>query len=176
MSAAGIRVVPVDGPGGSSTGTDDAAPGSVLGQLRAAAARQREEQLLELPVGGAFGRHLVIVYGVLPPDELQRYTQIAQRTGEVALAIDMAVASCKRVLWRENGDTDLNVGLDARLWALLEWPLPEGVADVSELTASEVVYGLFGNNGLAMGAHLERLSTWMQDPGGDDVGEASPES
>lgn len=175
MSAADIRVVPVGAP---TPGTeDDAAPGSVLGQLRAAAARQREEQLLELPVGGAFGQHLVIVYGVLPPDELQRYTQIAQRTGEVALAIDMAVASCKRVLWRENGsDTDLNVGLDARLWALLEWPLPEGVRDASELTASEVVYGLFGNNGLAMGAHLERLSTWMQDPGGDDVGEASPES
>jgi hypothetical protein len=174
MAATGIRVVPADEPVQPSAG-HDAAPDSVLAQLRAAAAAQQVVRELELAVGGAFGDKLAIVYGALPPAELQRYVQLAS-AGELRLAIDMAVASCKRIIWRADGHkTDLNVGLDSRLWAMLGWPLPEHVSDVDELTSTEVVYTLFGNDGFALARHLEQLSTWMQDPlGGDAPGEASP--
>lgn len=174
MSAPGIRVVAAGD--GEPPAVDDAAPGSVLAQVRAAAAAQRQTKTLRLPVGGEFGDRLIIVYGVLPVDELERYVALAAAgtMRELTLAIDMAIGSCKTLIWHEHDvDTDLHVRLDNALWQLLDWPLPEGVDDVDQLTPADVVRHLFGGNGIALAEHLEQLSNWMRNPGGDAPGEAS---
>lgn len=171
-AGAGIRVVPA-GAGEPSAGRD-AAPGSVLAQLRERAARQREAKRYELPIGGAFGDNLVAVYGVLPIAELEHYTSLAGKLGDLAMATDVAISACTTLLWREHDDrTDLGVRYGPELWALLGWPLPEGVESVDDLLPRDVVSALFGGNGIAQLAHVEKVVTWMQDPGGDAPGEAS---
>jgi hypothetical protein len=174
MSVPGIRVVAA---GAGEPPAADAAPGSVLAHVRAAAAAQRRTKTLRLAVGGEFGERLIVVYGVLPVDELERYVTLAAAGAmrELGLAIDMAIASCQTLIWHEHDvDTDLHVRLDTALWQLLDWPLPEGIDDVDELTPADVVRHLFGGNGIALAEHLEQLSTWMRNPGGDAPGEASP--
>jgi hypothetical protein len=172
MSAApGIRVV-----GGGGGPAADAAPGSVLASLRARAKAQRQDKTLDLAVGGDFGEHLVVRYGLLALDELDRYAILGQsgRTPDMTLAIDMMVAACRTLLWRDNGvDTDLAVGLDAGLWQLLDWPLPPGVEAHDDLTAREVVDALFGHNGSALAQHLDELARWMQNPRVIEPGESS---
>lgn len=173
MVAPDIRVVPQ----GSGAATADAAPGSVLARLRQQAAAQRVEKTLELSVGGSFGENLVIRYGMLPVDELERYMELAGKMGaltNLAVAIDMAVSSCRTFLWREDGtETDLNVRIGSPLWTLLDWPLPDGIDDANELTPREVMLALFGGNSVMLAAHLGRLETWMQDPEVKPPGEAS---
>lgn len=160
--------------GAANGARHDAAPGSALARARAAAARQREAQTHDLTVGGAFGEHLVIRYGTLPTGELERYAELAESITNLSLALDMMVSACRTVLWREGDElTDLDVRLDWHLWQLLDWPLPAGVDDVQDVTTRELVDTLFGRNALALGTHLGALTTWMQDPGGDEPGEAS---
>jgi hypothetical protein len=151
-----------------------AEPGSVLAQLRARAAAQRETKRLDLPVGGAFGDLLQLRYRPLPVDELERYAELTGRITNVALAIEMMVSCCETALWVEHGQTaDLGVRLTSDLWELLDWPLPVGIESAADLAPRELVNALFGGNGMALGAHLERLSSWMTDPEGTEPGEAS---
>jgi hypothetical protein len=171
MAAPGIRVVAA----GEEPVPADAAPGSVLGELRARARAQRAVKTKDIAVGGDFADKLVIRYGLLPLDELDRYAMLgaAGATPDMTMAIDMMVAACRTLIWRSDGaDTDLNVGLNAALWRLLDWPLPEGIESHEELTAREVVGALFGGNGTALATHLDELAAWMQAPG-DSPGEAS---
>jgi hypothetical protein len=149
-------------------------PGSVLAQLRARAAAQREHKRLDLPVGGEFGELLQLRYRPLPLEELERYSELTGRITNVALAIDMMVSCCETALWVEHGqETDLGVRLTSDLWELLGWPLPDGVDAASDLTPREVVDGLFGGNGMALGSHIERLIDWMTDTEATAPGESS---
>jgi hypothetical protein len=151
------------------------APGSALARIKRAAAQQRGQRHVELVVGGAFGEHLVVRYGVLPIDEMDRYVDLANPGASMRLSqltLDLMVSAARTVLWVEGDDvTDLGVRLDSSLWQLLDWPLPDGVA-LDELTPREIVLALFGDNGLAVLAHAEELMGWMRDPGGDSPGEA----
>lgn len=161
--------------GATSNGTTrDAPAGSPLARARAAAARQREVHTHDLAVGGAFGEHLLVRYGTLPTEELDRYAELSDSIGNLSLAIDLMVQSCRTIVWRDDDElTDLDVRLDWRLWTLLEWPLPPGVDEAEDVTSRELIDTLFGHNALALGTHLGELVTWMQNPGGDDPGEAS---
>src|SRR3954452_16603058 len=90
-------------PEGGAAPVADAAPGSALALARAAAARQRQRHTTEIPVGGDFGDHLRIRYGVLPLDEIERYSELAQTTSW-SLNLDVMTSACQTVLW---DDTDL---------------------------------------------------------------------
>jgi len=164
----------------------DAPAGSVLAQLRAAAAVQRQARVLELVVGGAFGEHLVIRYRVLERREWDKYAVLltpsaaAVRAGAEGgdlppmsvLNARMMAAACVTVLWRDGPDdelVDLEVRLDGRLAKLLGHPLPEGVS-YDDVGVLEVVEGLFATP-LAVTAHAGELVQWMSDPGGAE-GEA----
>jgi hypothetical protein len=152
----------------------DAAPGSVLAQLQRAAAEQARERTLELPIGGAFGPHLLARYRVLSVDELERFPQLSGKIADVYIAVEMMVTTCSTLLWRDDhGDvSDLNTTYAPKLWELMGWPLPEHV-ELDDLTPREVVVKLFGGNGSALALHLERLSSWLQSPGGYAPGESS---
>lgn len=150
----------------------DAAPGSVLGSLRARAARAREQKRLDLAVGGSFGDLLRVRYRPLPLDELERYSELTGRLGNVGLMVDLMVSCAETVLWVEHGaETDLGVRLESRLWELLDWPLPAGVETAAELTPRELLDGLFEHNAMALGQHGERLVDWMLNPA---EGESAP--
>lgn len=152
---------------------DSAEPGSVLATVRAAAARARESKHIDLPVGGSFGGRLVLRYRALPVDDLERYSELAGRITNVALAIDMMVACCETVVWREHGtDTDLGVRLTSDLWLLLDWPLPAGIDEPAELTPRELVAGLFESNAMRLGEHVEQLVGWMRETEEPALGEA----
>jgi len=162
---------------------DDAAPGSVLAQLRARAEVQRQVRTLDLPVGGAFGDELVIRYRVLKPHEWDKYavllTPSVTGAGEAqdlppmsVLNVRMMAAACVTVLWIEDGEeTDLGVGLDGGLAQLLGYPLAEGMS-YDDLSALEVVEALFPSP-MAVTTHSGRLVTWMQNP--SDPGSAEGE-
>lgn len=165
---------------------DDAAPGSVLAQLRAAAAVQRQTRTLALAVGGALER-LVIRYRVLERREWDKYavlltpSAVSGGTGDLppmsVLNARMMAAACETVLWVDDaGDVDvrvdgrlvkardLEVRLDGRLAKLLGHPLVEGMS-YDDLGVLEVVEGLFASP-MAITAHAGELVQWMQNPGG----------
>lgn len=144
-----------------------AVAGSLLARLRAAAAEQQHERRFNVDVGGAFGNMLVARYAPLPIDELERYAELVGTTGNVELAIDLVtrcnVAICARdddgeieELEDELGVLTLSTG--ARLAEWLELPVP---ASVDEPTPRELVRWLWGDNGMAFGAHVQRVLEWM---------------
>jgi hypothetical protein len=163
---------------------DDAAPGSVLAQLRAAAAAQRAARTLELAVGGAFGDHLVIRYRVLERREWDKYAVLLTPAAVAGggegdlppmsvLNARMMAAACETVLWREGDDEhDLEVKLDGRLAEMLGHPLAPGTS-YDDLGVLEVVEGLFPSP-MAVTAHAGELVRWMQDP--SDPGGAEGEA
>jgi hypothetical protein len=164
-----LNVTTNGAPPPASAPAGDAAPGSALALARAAAARQRQRHTTEIPVGGDFGDHLKIRYGVLPLHEIERYSELAQTTSW-SLNLDVMTSACQTVLW---DGTDLEVGLDHRLWTLLDWPLPTGLDHAQDLTPRELIDALFGYNGIALAEHFARLQKWMENPGGDGPGESS---
>lgn len=142
-------------------------PGSALARIRSAAAAQRVARSTEIAVGGAFADHLWLRYGLLPLEEMDRYAELSAGASPrlSALTVDMMVSACRTVLWREDGiQTDLEVGLDGRLWELMDWPLPPATT-AAELTPREIVLALFGGNGMGVVEHAEQLMTWMRGPG-----------
>ena len=171
MTAPPIRVVPAGAsthdPGG------DAAPGSVLDVLRNAAAEQAQARTFDLPIGGAFGPHLLARYRVLDVDELERFPQLSGKIADIYIAVEMMVTTCTTLLWRDDhGDlTDLNAAYEPKLWELMGWPLPEHTS-LDDLTPREVVVKLFGNNGTALSLHLQRLSEWLQNERSVSPGES----
>jgi hypothetical protein len=153
-----------------------AAPGSILAELRQRAARTRELKTHDVPVGGDFGDRLIVRYGMPARGVMDRYIALVQAGGkisELAANVDLAVASCRTLLARDGEHlVDLDVKLDAGLWRLLDWPLPEGVESHDELTASEVMYALFGGNEVRLASHVGDVGQWLQNPG-EPPGEAS---
>jgi hypothetical protein len=161
---------------------DDAAPGSVLAQLRVQAEAQRRARTLELPVGGA--TTLVIRYRVLDRREWDKYAVLltpaaaAGGTGDLppmsVLNARMMAAACETVLFVDDAGEqhDLEVRLDGRLAKLLGHPLPQGMS-YTDLGVLDVVDALFASP-MAVTAHAGELVTWMQNPAdpGDAEGEA----
>lgn len=144
---------------------DDAAAGSLLSSLRAAARAQRIERHLDLAVGGPFGDQLVIRYHGLPVEELDRYAELSGRITNLSLSIDMMVSCVQTVLGVADGvETDLGVGLGAELWELLDFPLPEGVS-LADITPREMVNALWHERGMALGAHVGALVAWQTEEG-----------
>jgi hypothetical protein len=164
--SAGVHIVGLDEV---SEQRHDAPPGSPLARLRQQAARQREQRTFDLAVGGAFGDQLVVRYGALPVSELERYAELGDKLTNLSLVIDAMVSSCRTVLY---DGSDLEVTLDHRLWTLLGWELPPAIDAPDELLPREVIEALFGHNALALGEHVNRLVSWMQDAD-ESPGEAS---
>jgi hypothetical protein len=153
-------------------GSREAAPSSILTSLRQAAKKQVEEKFEDFAVGGDFGDKLQIRYKPLGPDMMDDFlaskTEVTMQRA-IEMNMDMMSRSCIAVIGYDQltgvktilkDEHDRNIGLDARLVKLLEIPHDESVP----LTARDVISFLFGNNGPAIGAHGDKVSTWMQDP------------
>jgi hypothetical protein len=153
----------------------DAAPDSMLASLRRLGEAQRAEHTTEVAVGGEFGERLVVRYGVLAVDEMERYTELVS-TGSLSnlgLAIDCMVACCRSISFIDDrGETVLlsdergPVKLGPRLAALMGWESIDG----AEMKPRTVVKLLFGDNAMALDAHLSRLLEWMRSARSDGPG------
>lgn len=140
-------------PGVSVPGSrGDAAPDSVLGQLRADARRKREAQVVTV----ALPEHLFSIplrarYGALPPEELERLADRAQ-LGQMNLTVnlEMLARACRAIeaydaaedRWLVLEDDIGPVTWDDRLPALLGMPRPDdefkfSVRDVFDAIFSE---------------------------------------
>jgi hypothetical protein len=153
----------------------DAAPGSLLARLRSQAVQQAEDRTVEAPIGGSFDPPIMAVYGVLPPEELERYAELAGGTSNLELVLDMLVRT-NRSLWTSDGERRVELRDDRgavtyghRLAELLGIPHPPD----TELEPREVLLALFGRNGMALASHASQVVTWMQNPGGATPGESS---
>lgn len=176
-----LQVTTADDQPPAPAATDDAPPGSVLAQLRARAAAQRQDQRLLLPVGGAFPE-LFIRYRA--PDAadadrlMARAAQLAEGSPQVSgFNVDLMVTACETLVFRHaNGhDQELNVGLDRRLWELVGWDLPPSMT-AEDVTSHEVIATLFDNNWFRINAHGAELLTWLQageKPPGESSGATS---
>jgi hypothetical protein len=155
--------------------------GSIVARLRENAKAQQEVKTTEIAVGGEFGDRLWIQYGVLGPDEMDRF--VAARQGiriqdisATSATMDMMARACKCVIGRYEGeeevlrDSDGPVRLEDRLARMLSLRSP----DEPVLPAYEVIARLFGRNGAMLSDHGDRLATWMQNPAEEtSVGEFS---
>lgn len=161
----------------NGTPAGDVAPGSALARARAAAERARERRTLDLPVGGSFGDELVVRYGTLGIDELDRHAELVEGgTGLASISLDVMTRAAITVLGRgDDGELeDFGVALDHRLWSLLDWPLPDGITDPVDVTTRELLEQLFEHNALRLEEHLSTLTVWMRE--GTMPGESSSPS
>jgi hypothetical protein len=146
-------------------------PGSIVARLRERARAQQTTRTIEMPVGGEFGDRLYIKYGVLNPDDMDRF--VATRQGvnlkdisATAVTMDMMARACQCLIGKYEGESEVLsdelgvVKLEDRLAKLLDLRSPEEPA----LTSYEVIKRLFGRNGAAITSHGDDLATWMTDP------------
>jgi len=164
----------------------DAPPGSVLAQLRARAARQRADRTLDVPLDVDPWNGILVARYRLPPmedaDRLMAASATLVNTGGVTSSMSRTsvdlMATCLVTLLGQ-ADTgeleDLEHRYTGRLLQLLALPLPPGVEDPQDVTASEVIGTLFGGNWLAVNVHAATVMGWLQE-GGDGLGEASADS
>lgn len=176
----GIRVVAADEARlrEDSPEPSDTAPDSVLARLRKQSAEQARDRHVDVEIGGAFDPPIIARYGVLPPAELDRYSElVGGRTSNLELILDMLVRTC-RGLFSADDDGVLvelvdelgTVTYGHRLAVLLGMPIPPGEED---LPGRDAILMLFGGNGFAIAQHATEVVTWMQNPGGKAPGESS---
>jgi len=162
-------------------------PGSVVARLRANAQAQQRTRTKELPVGGEFGDQLFIKYGVLQPDEMDRFVASRQGVRNIAdisatsVTMDMMARACICLIGRVDGEEEVLqddqgvIKLEDRLARMLELRAP----DEPVLTSYDVINRLFGRNGAAITKHGDDLTEWMVNPtseGEKSPGEPSDES
>ncbi len=156
----------------STTPPPPAAPDSIIAKLREKRAKQAKIKTEAFEVGGEFGEMLQIRYKPLEPDHLDDFlAKIDEVNMQRAIQMNMDMMS-KACVGVEGYDPETKertpllddagqpILLDNRLAVLLDMPIPGGFP----LTAREVITLLFGNNGLAIGAHGDKVTDWMRDP------------
>lgn len=146
-------------------------PGSIVARLRERARAQQATRTVDLAVGGEFGERLWIRYGVLNPDEMDRFVSTRQGVklkdiSATAVTMDMMARACVCLIGRYDGeeeelaDSQGVIKLENRLAVLLDLRTP----DEPVLTSYEVIKRLFGRNGAAITDHGDALANWMTDP------------
>lgn len=171
----GAAKVAPPGPQGNGS-----AEGSILSQLRVAAAAQQEEHIMDFMVGGEFRKQLWIRYKPLDPGPMDRFISRRAQVRELQeknpkadfpiteLNMDLMAQACVAVLGADadGGNKEVledNLGLvrlEKRLAILLGMPVPPE----AELTSREVILMIFGGNGMAIIDHGDSIVTWMSDP------------
>lgn len=156
-------------PGVSQPGqAGDAAPGSLLNELRTTAARKREAASETFGLPGRWAGKVRARYGVVSLDELERFTDATQLNGasDVNVSLDILARACQAIEgkdpetgeWLVLEDELGPVTFDDRLTRLLNWPR----ADPEYTFPVRVVYEtMFDGNGIALGQHIGAVSQFM---------------
>jgi hypothetical protein len=138
----------------------DAAPDSVLAQLRADVQRRREARPVTLGMPSIGSTELRVTYGTLSTDETERYMAGAKIDVSKPLTANLEVLAkaCRSIEargpdgdWGVLEDAAGPVSFDDRLTRLLAWPR-EG--DEFRYSVRDVYDGMFGGDGFALMAHV----------------------
>lgn len=156
-------------PGVSQPGqAGDAAPGSLLSQLRVTAAQKRASETLTLPLPGRWEGKLRVVYGTVGLDELERFAESvgSSSASNITGSLEVMARAVKAIQaydpaddgWLVLEDELGPVTFDDRLAKLLQWDRP---GDEFTFSARQVYERMFDGNGFALSAHVGRVATFM---------------
>ena len=148
--------------------TGDAAPDSLLADLRRTAAQKRAEATLTVDVPGRWQGKLRAVYGWVGLDEVERFTDAVLTTSNVGASLEILNRACRRIevydreleRWRPLEDQLGPVTFDDRLARLLQWERP---ADDDEFAypVRAVYETMWDGNGIALGQHVAKVAEFM---------------
>jgi hypothetical protein len=168
-------------PGVSQPGqAGDAAPGSLLAELRQTAAEKRAVANVTVDIPGRWKGKLRARYGVVGLDELERFQDATQlsSSSNVAQSLEILAKACEAIEafdpstgeWLVLEDDLGPVTFDDRLARLLRWPRPDEDFTFPVRTVYET---MFDGNGIALGSHVGRIADFMGLVEEDIAGEAS---
>lgn len=169
-------------PGVSVKGAaGDAAPDSVLGQLRAAHREHREQETITLSLPPFAGLKRRVTYGYVSVDDMEDVDTSGMSNMDATLKL-MARACQAIEVYDEQADKwevlEDNIGpvsFDDRYARLMQWERP-GEGDDFVFPTRQVYDVVFNHNGMALGMHIARAVDFMAG-GEEDVaallGEAS---
>jgi hypothetical protein len=166
-------------PGLSAGRTGDAAPDSLLGQLRATAAEKRQAKTLTLDMPGRWEGMLRVRYGVLGTDEAERQLAVGSNLTQ---SLEMLNRACRAIeakdgkKWRPLEDDIGPVTFDDRLVRLLGWPRPGDEYRFSVRETYEIMFDVATDGIGPLGQHLRRVAEFMgvtEEEVAAVVGEAS---
>lgn len=163
--------------GGGNGSPPETTSGSLLDNLRKAAAKQAEEKQEDFAVGGDFGKQLWIRYAPIDEGPMDRFISRRAALREnpdlpipiTGLNMDLMAQACICVLGAdENGqnkqvlkDEQGVVKLEHRLIELLGMVPPD---TAGKLDSHEAIMLLFGGNAMAVVSHGDELTDWLNDP------------
>jgi hypothetical protein len=167
-------------PGVSQPGqAGDAAPGSLLSELRATAAQKRKKAALTLELPGKWEGKLRVRYGTVSLAELERFQSLTAADVNMATSLEVLSCACKAVEaidptngeWLVLEDELGPVKFDDRLARLLQWERP----DPDFIFSSQLVYeGMFDGDGFAIMRHAGKVNQFLGLVEGDAAsGESS---
>jgi hypothetical protein len=166
MSANGPPADLIVPPGFSAPGMHgDAAPDSVLGQLRADVKARRAAQAVTLDLPPIGTSELRATYGTLDVDQVERYVASAQldATKPLTANLDVLARACRCIevrgldgQWVVLEDDAGPVSFDDRLARLLAWERP---GDEFRYAVRDVYEGMFAGDGFALMAHQAKVLT-----------------
>jgi len=156
-------------PGVSQPGqSGDAAPGSLLSQLRRTAAQQRDATTVTIDLTGRWRGLLRARYGAVGLDELERFQDVAQASGSsnLAMSLELLNRACQAIEafnpqtgnWEVLEDDLGPVTFDDRLARLLQWQRPDDDFTFPVRTVCET---MFDGNGFALGHHLGQVAEFL---------------
>lgn len=162
-------------PGVSQPGqAGDAAPDSLLAELRAKAAQKRRKSEITLGLPGRWEGSLRARYGMVGIDELESWQATLGLDGtDPAITAELLKASLEimhracRAIEARGADSDQWVVLedalgpvkfDDRLARLLSWERP---GDDFAFSIKEVYDRMFDGNGIALGQHIGKVAEFM---------------
>lgn len=163
-------------PGVSQPGqAGDAAPDSLLAELRAKAAQKRRRSEITIGLPGRWEGTLRARYGMVGIDELESWqATLGLDGGDPTIAAGEAIKASLEIVHRacraieaRGADSDEWVVLedalgpvkfDDRLARLLSWERP---GDEFVFSIKEVYDRMFDGNGIALGQHIGKIAEFM---------------
>jgi hypothetical protein len=157
-------------PGVSQPGqAGDAAPGSLLAELRKTAAQKRAAATVTVDLSGRWKGKLRARYRTVGLDELERWQDATQLSGSSNLSQSLEILSraCDAIEaydpetgeWLVLEDDLGPVTFDDRLARLLGWPRPDG--EEFTFPVRTVYETMFDGNGMALGVHVGLVADFM---------------
>jgi hypothetical protein len=154
-------------PGVSQPGqAGDAAPGSLLSELRATAAQKRKSAALTLELPGKWKGKLRVRYGTVSLAELERFQSLTPADVNMGTTLEMLSCACRAVEaidptngeWLVLEDELGPVKFDDRLARLLQWERPDPDFTFSSLMVYE---GMFDGDGFAIMRHAGEVNQFL---------------
>ena len=153
---------------GVSQPSGDAAPDSLLADLRRTAAQTRKQATLTVDIPGRWQGKLRAVYGYVGLDELERFTDAVLNTSNVGASLEILNRACRKIevydpeqeRWRALEDQLGPVTFDDRLARLLQWERPSDDPEFAYPTRT-VYETMWDGNGIALGQHVAKVAEFM---------------